>query len=228
MPRGNHTYGILARLKADVSLGQAQAEITGIAPRLASSRLATLLHAINNSSPTAPSSTINAGRIRPLTMPLIRITSHRCRHRWPDTPAQTGIIFSGIPALRASRVDLNDALKAGGGKGISGDTSQRAYVSFFIRRNLLHHTEEYPRPSAVLTALLVFEVALAVVIFVTLILQGLTLPALIRWLKVTEGPLERCEELEARRILGRHARRRGAGRRRLAPVNNIVRTSDTG
>ncbi len=99
-----------------------------------------------------------------------------------------------------------------------------AYVSFFIRRNLLHHTEEYPRPSAVLIvgwAGMRGVVALAAafslpetfpqrdlilfltfcVIFVTLVLQGLTLPALIRWLKVTEGPLERCEELEARRIL---------------------------
>ena len=39
------------------------------------------------------------------------------------------------------------------------------------------------------------------VIFVTLVLQGLTLPALIRRLGLNQLPLAKCEELEARRIM---------------------------
>jgi NhaP-type Na+/H+ or K+/H+ antiporter len=39
------------------------------------------------------------------------------------------------------------------------------------------------------------------VIFVTLVLQGLTLPALIRRLGLAGGEMETCEEAEARRIL---------------------------
>ena len=39
------------------------------------------------------------------------------------------------------------------------------------------------------------------VIFVTLVLQGLTLPALIRRLGVADQPFEKCEEVQARRIM---------------------------
>ncbi len=55
----------------------------------------------------------------------------------------TGVLFGVVPALRASRADLNVTLKDGGGKGVSGDASQRAR-----------------------TALLVVEVALALVLLV--------------------------------------------------------------
>jgi CPA1 family monovalent cation:H+ antiporter len=39
------------------------------------------------------------------------------------------------------------------------------------------------------------------VIFVTLVFQGLTLPALIRRLGVIQQPMTKCEEVEARRIM---------------------------
>lgn len=53
----------------------------------------------------------------------------------------TGVLFGLAPALRASRTDLNETLKEGGGRGTVGDASQRAR-----------------------SALLVAEVALAVVL----------------------------------------------------------------
>ncbi len=53
----------------------------------------------------------------------------------------TGVVFGIAPALRASRSELNETLKEGGGKGVSADSSQRAR-----------------------TVLLVGEVALAVVL----------------------------------------------------------------
>ena len=105
-----------------------------------------------------------------------------------------------------------------------------AYAANFIRRRLLKQNEGIPATKGIfivgwtgmrgvvaLAAALSLPVALAngkpfpqrdvilfltfCVIFVTLVLQGLTLPALIRRLGLNQLPLAKCEELEARRIM---------------------------
>ena len=105
-----------------------------------------------------------------------------------------------------------------------------AYVSYFIRRRLLGQPENAPPARAIfivgwtgMRGVVALAAAISLpatiadgmpfpqrdlilfltfwVIFVTLVLQGLTLPALIRRLKVTEQPGEKCEEVAARRIM---------------------------
>lgn len=44
----------------------------------------------------------------------------------------TGVLFGIVPALRASRSNLNETLKEGGGKGVSSDTSQRARTVLLV------------------------------------------------------------------------------------------------
>lgn len=105
-----------------------------------------------------------------------------------------------------------------------------AYLSYFIRRKVLKQDEDYPpargifivgwtgmRGVVALAAAISLPILIAngmpfpqrnmilfltfCVIFVTLVLQGLTLPALIRRLRVPETESARCEEVEARRIM---------------------------
>ena len=44
----------------------------------------------------------------------------------------TGILFGLAPAVRASKTDLNETLKEGGGKGVGGDSSQRPRNALLI------------------------------------------------------------------------------------------------
>jgi len=105
-----------------------------------------------------------------------------------------------------------------------------AYFSYFIRRNVLKQHENYPAVQGIVVVgwtgmrgvvALAAAISLPVmisngmpfprrnmilfltfcVIFVTLVLQGLTLPALIRRLGVREQGSAHCEEVEARRIM---------------------------
>jgi CPA1 family monovalent cation:H+ antiporter len=99
-----------------------------------------------------------------------------------------------------------------------------AYFSYLIRRRLLGQPEPTPPARAVFIAgwagmrgVVALAAAISLpatfpqrdvilfltfcVIFVTLVLQGLTLPALIRRLGVMAQPLAPCEELEARQIM---------------------------
>ena len=105
-----------------------------------------------------------------------------------------------------------------------------AYVSYFIRRKLLGQPEHAPPARAIfivgwtgMRGVVALAAAISLpttisngmpfphrdlilfltfcVIFVTLVLQGLTLPPLIRRLRVTDQPFEKCEETEARRIM---------------------------
>jgi len=105
-----------------------------------------------------------------------------------------------------------------------------ARVSFFIRRRLLHQDERYPAPGALfvvgwtgMRGVVALAAALSLptilsngmpfpqrstilfftfcVIFVTLVLQGLTLPGIIRWLRLPDPMPAECEAVEARRIM---------------------------
>jgi CPA1 family monovalent cation:H+ antiporter len=105
-----------------------------------------------------------------------------------------------------------------------------AHASYFIRRKLLGQPEPTPGPRGIFIAgwtgmrgVVALAAAISLpatisngmpfperdvilfltfcVIFVTLVLQGLTLPALIRRLRVAAQPLAKCEELEARKIM---------------------------
>lgn len=105
-----------------------------------------------------------------------------------------------------------------------------AYASFYIRRKVLKQRESTPskrgifivgwtgmRGVVALAAAISLPVTISngmpfpqrdvilfltfCVIFVTLVLQGLTLPALIRRLGVAPHPLAKCEEIEARKIM---------------------------
>jgi CPA1 family monovalent cation:H+ antiporter len=105
-----------------------------------------------------------------------------------------------------------------------------AYVSYLIRRNLLHQPERMPAPRAIfvvgwtgMRGVVALAAAISLpetlangdpfphrnvilfltfsVIFVTLVLQGLTLPAVIRRLGLSGEQREHCEEQEARRIV---------------------------
>lgn len=105
-----------------------------------------------------------------------------------------------------------------------------AHVAYFVRRNLLRQPETLPTPQGIFVVAWtgmrgVVALAAAVslptmladgspfpqrdlilfltfcVIFVTLVLQGLTLPALIRKLKLQQQSMARCEALEARTIM---------------------------
>ncbi len=109
-------------------------------------------------------------------------------------------------------------------------TMPGAYVAYFIRRRFLHHTEKPPRARAIfvvgwtgmrgvvsLAAALAVPFALAdgrpfpqrsaiifltfAVILVTLVLQGLTLPALIRSLHLSHSEDQNPEEQKARRAM---------------------------
>jgi monovalent cation/hydrogen antiporter len=109
-----------------------------------------------------------------------------------------------------------------------------AQLSYFVRRNLGHATEGPPQSSQVfvigwtgMRGVVSLAAALALptflrdgspfpqrnliicltfcVIFVTLVLQGLTLPPLIRWLGLAGGEGPNCEEREARRIVAQAA-----------------------
>jgi CPA1 family monovalent cation:H+ antiporter len=112
-----------------------------------------------------------------------------------------------------------------------------AYFSYFIRRNVLKQKEDYPpargivivgwtgmRGVVALAAAISLPVLISngmpfpqrnmilfltfCVIFVTLVLQGLTLPALIRRLNLTGAGSEKFEEIDARRIMIQAALRR--------------------
>jgi len=103
-----------------------------------------------------------------------------------------------------------------------------AYVAHFIRTRLLHQNEQRPGPRQIfivgwtgMRGVLALAAAMSLpktvadgspfphrdlivfltfsAILVTLVLQGLTLPSLIRWLGLAETPGPKCEELEARR-----------------------------
>ena len=105
-----------------------------------------------------------------------------------------------------------------------------AYVSYFIRRKVFHQQEPTPSWQAMfivgwtgMRGVVALAAAIGLpaivengapfpqherivfltfcVIFVTLVLQGLTLPPLIRWLRVSEAHPATCEEAEARRIM---------------------------
>jgi len=105
-----------------------------------------------------------------------------------------------------------------------------AYVSHFIRTRLLHRNERRPGPRQIfivgwtgMRGVLALAAAMSLpktvadgspfphrdlivfltfsAILVTLVLQGLTLPPLIRWLGLAETPGPKCEELEARRLV---------------------------
>ncbi len=105
-----------------------------------------------------------------------------------------------------------------------------AYVSNLIRRKLLHQEVAMPPPKAIfvvgwtgMRGVVALAAAIALpetlangdpfphrnvilfltfcVIFVTLVLQGLTLPAVIRRLGLAGAGMEGCEEMEARRML---------------------------
>ncbi len=105
-----------------------------------------------------------------------------------------------------------------------------ARVSHFIRRRLLHQDVQMPKPQAIfvvgwtgMRGVVALAAANALpetlangdpfpqrnvivfltfcVIFVTLVLQGLTLPAVIRRLGLSGSELEGCEETEARKLL---------------------------
>jgi CPA1 family monovalent cation:H+ antiporter len=105
-----------------------------------------------------------------------------------------------------------------------------AYAAYFIRRKVLAQPEDTPPAGRVfivgwtgMRGVVALAAALSLpavidngmpfpqrdailfqtfcVIFATLVLQGLTLPALIRRLHVVDEPLDRCEEVEARRIM---------------------------
>jgi CPA1 family monovalent cation:H+ antiporter len=105
-----------------------------------------------------------------------------------------------------------------------------AHVSYFIRRRLLGQHEATPGAKGIFIAgwsgmrgVVALAAAISLpttisngmpfprrdvilfltfcVIFVTLVLQGLSLPWLIRRLKVVQQPMAKCEELEARRIM---------------------------
>jgi CPA1 family monovalent cation:H+ antiporter len=112
-----------------------------------------------------------------------------------------------------------------------------AYFSYVIRRNLLKQKEDYPPARGIIivgwtgmrgVVALAAAISLPVlisngmpfpqrnmilfltfcVIFVTLVLQGLTLPALIRRLNLTGAGSEKFEEIDARRIMIQAALRR--------------------
>lgn len=105
-----------------------------------------------------------------------------------------------------------------------------AHVSYFIRRKLLGQAEPTPRAKGIfivgwtgMRGVVALAAAISLpttistgmpfpqrdvilfltfcVIFVTLVLQGLTLPWLIRRLNVVRQPVTRCEEFEARKIM---------------------------
>jgi Na+/H+ antiporter len=105
-----------------------------------------------------------------------------------------------------------------------------AYVSYFIRRKLIGQPERTPSARGIfivgwtgMRGVVALAAAMSLpetvsngmpfpqrdailfltfcVIFVTLVLQGLTLPALIRRLGVVDQPFEKCEEVQARRIM---------------------------
>jgi Na+/H+ antiporter len=105
-----------------------------------------------------------------------------------------------------------------------------AHSSYFIRRRLLGQREDTPPAKSIFIAgwtgmrgVVALAAAISLptmtadgmpfprrdvilfltfcVIFVTLVLQGLTLPALIRRLRVAAQPFAKCEELEARKIM---------------------------
>ncbi|HEY2842104.1 MAG TPA: Na+/H+ antiporter [Bryobacteraceae bacterium] len=105
-----------------------------------------------------------------------------------------------------------------------------AYLSYFIRRNVLKQHEEYPAARGIfivgwtgMRGVVALAAAISLpemisngmpfpqrnlilfltfcVIFVTLVLQGLTLSALIPRLGVTAGTSDKYEEIEARRIM---------------------------
>ena len=105
-----------------------------------------------------------------------------------------------------------------------------AHASYFIRRKLLHQPESTPTPGRIfivswtgMRGVVALAAAISLpattssgtpfpqrdlilfltfcVIFVTLVLQGLTLPALIRRIGVSDQPFNKCEEAEARGIM---------------------------
>jgi CPA1 family monovalent cation:H+ antiporter len=111
-----------------------------------------------------------------------------------------------------------------------------AYVSYLIRRKLLGQPEKTPSPRALfivgwtgMRGVVALAAAMSLpstlsngmpfpqrdviifltfcVIFATLVLQGLTLPALVRRLHVAGQPFEKCEEIEARGIMNEAALR---------------------
>jgi CPA1 family monovalent cation:H+ antiporter len=112
-----------------------------------------------------------------------------------------------------------------------------AYAAYYIRRNLLGQDEPYPSSKAIfivgwtgMRGVVALAAAISLptvtdtgapfpqrdiilfltfcVIFVTLVLQGLTLPAMIRKLDLRAQPMAHCEEVEARRIMTDAALRR--------------------
>lgn len=99
-----------------------------------------------------------------------------------------------------------------------------AYVAYFIRTRLLRQRESLPTPGGIfvvswtgMRGVVALAAAISLpadlpqrdlilfltfcVIFVTLVLQGLTLPALIRRLSLPPQEMSRCEALEARTIM---------------------------
>jgi CPA1 family monovalent cation:H+ antiporter len=111
-----------------------------------------------------------------------------------------------------------------------------AYISYVIRRKLLGQPEKTPSPRALfivgwagMRGVVALAAAMSLpstlsngmpfpqrdviifltfcVIFATLVLQGLTLPALVRRLHVAGQPFEKCEEIEARGIMNEAALR---------------------
>ena len=149
-----------------------------------------------------------------LQFPAVRASIHSYR---PSTLLVYGAIFSALLIL----------LRLAWVFPVSG-------ISYWIRRRFLHQNEPTPGPSRVfvvgwtgMRGVVSLAAALALptvlrdgspfphrnmivfltfcVIFVTLVLQGLTLPPLIRLLGLAGGAGPDCEELEARRIVTKAA-----------------------
>lgn len=112
-----------------------------------------------------------------------------------------------------------------------------AYVSYFIRRKFLRQNESYPPAGRIfivgwtgMRGVVALAAAISLpattangmpfpqrdailflafcVIFLTLVVQGLSLPSLIRMVGAAEQPWNKCEEIEARRIMIETALRR--------------------